>query len=74
MGRALFNCSYSLKRLCEELKTEHQKVEHEPTGEVTFEEIEYARQDGRCTVEALNALKEEFDEENSQTGQAKFSQ
>ena len=31
------------------------------TGEVTPEEIEYARQDGRCTVDALNALKQEFD-------------
>jgi hypothetical protein len=58
---ALFNRAYSLRRLCEEFKTEHQKIEHEPTGEVTIEEIEYARQDGRCTVDALNALKEEFD-------------
>ncbi len=58
---ALFNRAYSLKRLCEELKTENQKLDHEPTGEVTVEEIEYARQDGRCTVDALNALKEEFD-------------
>jgi hypothetical protein len=58
---ALFNRSYSLKRLCEELKTENRKTDHEPTGEVTFEEIEYARQDGRCTVDALNALKQEFD-------------
>jgi hypothetical protein len=58
---ALFNRSYSLKRLCEEFKTEHQKIEHEPTGEVTPKEIDYARQDGRCTVDGLNALKEEFD-------------
>jgi hypothetical protein len=58
---ALFNRSYSLKRICEDFKTEHQKIEHEPTGEVSFEEIEYARQDGRCTVDALNALKVEFD-------------
>ncbi len=58
---ALFNRSYSLKRLCEELKTENRKIDHEPTGKVTFEEIEYARQDGRCTVDALNGLKEEFD-------------
>jgi hypothetical protein len=61
LGWALFNRSFSLKRLCEELKTEHQKFDHEPTGEVTPEEIEYARQDGRCTVDALNALKQEFD-------------
>lgn len=58
---ALFNRSFSLKRLCEELKTEHQKIDHEPTGEITVEEIEYARQDGRCTVDGLNALKDEFD-------------
>src|SRR6266566_6135836 len=61
LGWALFNRSFSLKRLCEELKTEHQKLDHGPTGEVTPEEIEYARQDGRCTVDALNALKQEFD-------------
>jgi hypothetical protein len=58
---ALFNRSFSLKRLCEELQTEHQKLDHEPTGTVTVEEIEYAREDGRCTVDALNALKQEFD-------------
>ena len=58
---ALFNRSFSLKTLCEELKTEHQKLDHEPTGEVNPEEIEYARQDVRCTVDALNALKRNFD-------------
>ncbi len=59
---ALFNKSFSLKRACEELNTEHKKLEdHEPTGEVTPEEIEYARQDARCTVDVLNALKQEFD-------------
>ncbi len=59
---ALFNESFSLETLCDELETEHRKDDHEPTGEVTPEEIEYARQDGRCTVDALNALKEEFDQ------------
>jgi hypothetical protein len=58
---ALFNRSVSLKSLCEMLKTEHQKFDHEPTGKVTPEEIDYARQDGRCTVDALNGLKREFD-------------
>jgi hypothetical protein len=43
------------------VKTENQKLDHEPTGEVTPEEIEYARQDVRCTVDALNALKHNFD-------------
>src|SRR5438128_9321873 len=60
LGWALFNRSFSLKTLCKELKTEHQKIDHETTGEVTVEEIEYARQDGRCTVDALNGLKQEF--------------
>jgi hypothetical protein len=59
---ALFNRPFSLKTLCEELKTEHQKLDHEPTGRVTPEEIDYARQDGRCTVDALNELKWEFDQ------------
>ena len=59
---ALFNKSFSLRTLCKELKTEHQKLDHEPTGLVTPEEIEYARQDGRCTVDALNELKREFDQ------------
>lgn len=58
---SLFSKSFSLKRLCEKLKTEHQKIDHEPTGTVTGEEIQYARQDGRCTVDALNGLKLEFD-------------
>jgi hypothetical protein len=61
LGWALFNQSFSLRTLCEQLKTEHQKLDHEPMGEVTPEEIEYARQDGRCSVDALNALKQEFD-------------
>jgi hypothetical protein len=61
LGWALFNESFSLRTLCEELNTKHRKFDHEPTGEVTPEEIEYARQDGRCTVDCLNALKQEFD-------------
>ncbi len=61
LGWALFNKSFSLKRACEELKTEHQKQDHEPAGKVTPEEIDYARQDVRCTVDVLNALKREFD-------------
>ena len=61
LGWALFNQSFSLRTLCAQLKTEHQKLDHEPTGEVTPEEIDYARQDDRCTVDALNGLKREFD-------------
>jgi hypothetical protein len=62
LAYALFSQSFSLRTLCKELKTEHQKLDHEPTGEVTSEEIEYARQDGRCTVDALNELKRDFDQ------------
>jgi len=58
---ALFNRSFSLKNLCEDLQTKHQKLDHEPTGRVTVKEIEYARQDVRCTVDALNTLKQNFD-------------
>ncbi len=62
LGWALFNKPFSLRTLCSKLKTKHQKLDHEPTGKVTPEEIEYARQDGRCTVDALNELKREFDQ------------
>jgi len=64
---ALYNKSYSLKRACDDeggpFKGQNlpQKKDHEPTGKLTPEEIEYARQDGRCTVALLNALKKEFD-------------
>jgi len=61
LGWALFNQPFSLRTLCKQLKTKHQKLDHDPTGEITPEEIEYARQDGRCTVDALNGLKQEFD-------------
>jgi hypothetical protein len=61
LGWALFNQAFSLKTLCQQLKAGHQKLDNEPTGKVTPEEIEYARQDGRCTVDALNGLKREFD-------------
>jgi hypothetical protein len=58
---ALRNKSFSLRKACEELKTEHRKIDHTPTGKVTQEEIEYARNDVPCTVDVLNAAKQEFD-------------
>jgi hypothetical protein len=61
LGWALFNEQYSLKSMCEALHTKSQKFDHEPTGTVASEELEYCRQDVRCTVDALNSLKEEFD-------------
>lgn len=61
LGWALFNEQYSLKSMCEALHTKNQKFDHEPTGTVTTDELEYCRQDVRCTVDALNSLKEELD-------------
>lgn len=36
-------------------------MDHVPSGTVTIEELDYARQDLRCTVDGLNALKTELD-------------
>ena len=58
---ALFNESHSLAVACTKLKTQHRKFDYEPSGTVTRDELEYARQDVRCTVDVLNSLKEEFD-------------
>ena len=57
---ALRNKSYSLRSACKEFKTAHQKIDHKPTGKITVEEIEYARNDVPCTVDVLNAAKREF--------------
>jgi len=58
---SLRNRSYSLESACKEFKTEHQKIDHKPTGKVTVEELKYARNDVACTVDLLNAVKREFD-------------
>jgi len=58
---ALRNKSYSLETACEEFKTEHQKIDHQPTGKVTVQEINYARNDVSCTIDLLNEAKQEFD-------------
>jgi hypothetical protein len=38
-----------------------EKSDHEPTGRVTVEEIDYCRGDVRSTLSALNPMKKEFD-------------
>jgi hypothetical protein len=58
---ALYNESYSLQRACEIFHTKNKKFDHEPSGTVTVDELDYGRQDVRCSVEVLNSLKEEFD-------------
>jgi len=58
---SLFNEQHSLKSACKVLRTKNHKLDHEPTGTVSKEELDYARQDVRCSVDLLNALKAEFD-------------
>jgi hypothetical protein len=57
---SLRNVTFSLKSLCDELKTPP-KMDYDPTGVVHEKEIKYARQDIRATIGALNALRGEFD-------------
>ncbi len=57
---AMRNQHYSLDSACSEWKVPG-KLKHEPTGRVTSEEIRYCRQDVRCTLDLLNAIKSEFD-------------
>ena len=64
---SLYNKSHSLRSACDNktgpFKTLNlpQKDDHQPTGEVTPDEIEHCRQDVRCTIALLNACKQEFD-------------
>jgi len=64
---ALYNKSHSLRTACDNkrgpFKEQNlpQKDEHDPSGEVTPEEVEHCRQDVRCTTALLNACKQEFD-------------
>ena len=58
---ALTDNSYSLKGAIDEFESKPQKMEHDPTGLVTEEEINYARQDVRATLGLLNALKHEYE-------------
>jgi hypothetical protein len=57
---ALYDESYSLDRLCKDLHLQG-KADHEPSGQISAEEIAYCREDVRATVDCLNALKQEFD-------------
>ena len=64
---SLYNKSHSLRSACDNktgpFKSQDlpQKDDHQPTGEVTPEEIEHCRQDVRCTVALLDACKREFE-------------
>src|SRR5712692_8641295 len=52
---------FTLKDACKEFKTKHKKLDHDPTGRITLEEIRYCRRDVVCTLELLNSLKREYD-------------
>ncbi len=61
LGWALRNESYSLQRACEAFAVPG-KLDHQPTGQITHDEIDYCRQDIRSTVALLNAMRAEFDQ------------
>src|SRR5215467_12117226 len=58
---ALTDSSYSLAGAIEAFDSKPEKMEHDPTGRVTENEINYARQDVRATLGLLNALKHEYE-------------
>ncbi len=60
LALSLFGESFSLDGLCKSLNIEG-KSNHEPSGGISFAEIDYCRNDVRITVNALNKLKREFD-------------
>lgn len=57
---ALTDESYSLASAVKAFGSSPQKMEHEPTGRVTDDEITYARRDVHATLGLLNALKHEY--------------
>jgi hypothetical protein len=58
---ALTDNSYSLAGAIRAFGSQPEKMEYEPTGQITEEEITYARQDVRATLGLLNALKHEYE-------------
>src|SRR5882672_7078873 len=58
---ALTDNSYSLAGAIRAFGSQPEKMEHEPTGRISENEITYARQDVRATLGLLNALKHEYE-------------
>ena len=62
---SLFDKHTSLDQWCAEFRRKgyevERKLEHEPSGRVTQEELRYCRQDVKVTQQLLNAAKREFD-------------
>ncbi len=61
LGWALRNEAYNLKSACKAFNVPG-KLNHRPTGMITFAEIKYCIQDARATANLLNAMKREFDQ------------
>jgi DNA polymerase type B, organellar and viral len=65
---ALFDQHRSLRAWCQYFREErnlgwvHEKIDHEPSGQVTSKELEYCRRDVQCTQNLLNCAKAEFDQ------------
>jgi hypothetical protein len=62
---SLFDKHRSLDQWCAEFQKKgyaiDRKLDHEPSGRVTQEELRYCRQDVKITQQLLNATKQEFD-------------
>jgi len=58
---ALTDTSHSLASAIKAFGSQPTKMEHEPTGQTTEEEITYARRDVRATLGLLNTLKHEYE-------------
>jgi hypothetical protein len=60
LGWALRSKPFSLESACDDFKVPG-KLDHDPTGRISVEEIEYCLQDVRATISLLNAMRTEFD-------------
>lgn len=58
---ALTNESYSLASACRAFGCQNEKMDYQPTGQISEPEIHYARQDVCATLDLLNALKHEYE-------------
>jgi hypothetical protein len=60
LAYAVTDKGYSLATACKEFGTEHEKLDHQPTGQVDAEEIDYCRRDVLVTWELAVKLCERF--------------
>jgi hypothetical protein len=58
---ALTDKSHSLESAIEAFSSSIKKQKYDPTGKITYTEIDYARDDVRATLGLLNAIKREYE-------------